>query len=476
MEETLLQLFLRVIGEQPTSVVALPIAGSNRKYLRMCTKKQSFIGVVGTVLEENKAFITIANQFVSKGLPVPRVVGVSDDEMCYLVEDLGDVSLFDSIKKGRETGEFSAQEIELLKKTIAYLPSLQIEGANGFDFSICFPQAAFNYRTVMWDLNYFKYCFLKPAGIECNEEWLENDFEHLASFLLQDKSNTFMYRDFQSRNVMIRNGNPYFIDFQGGRKGPIQYDVASFVYQAKANFSAEVRETLIASYLEALSKYMPVDEVAFRKQLAFFVLFRNLQVLGAYGFRGLVEKKKHFVESIPFAIQNLNEILKNNYFDTHFPYLVSVLQQLIVCYTHQNKPTSPSNLVVKVSSFSYKKGIPEDTTGNGGGYVFDCRAIHNPGKYEQYKQLTGLDKPVIDFLEQDGEILAFLEHIYALADSSVSRYVERGFSSIMFSFGCTGGQHRSVYAAQHVAEYIATRYSVKVELVHREQGIKQQFN
>jgi hypothetical protein len=327
----------------------------------------------------------------------------------------------------------------------------------------------------MWDLNYFKYCFLKPAGIECNEEWLENDFEQLASVLLQQHDDRFMYRDFQSRNVMIRNGNPYFIDFQGGRKGPIQYDVASFVYQAKANFSAEVRETLITTYIAALSKYMPVDEVAFRKQLAFFVLFRNLQVLGAYGFRGLVEKKKHFIESIPFAIQNLNEILKNNFFDTHFPYLVSVLQQLIVRYSQQAKPTNPSNLVVKVSSFSYKKGIPEDTTGNGGGYVFDCRAIHNPGKYEQYKQLTGLDKPVIDFLEKDGEIMPFLEHIYALADASVSRYVERGFSSIMFSFGCTGGQHRSVYAAQHVAEYLAKHYPVKVELVHREQGISQQF-
>ncbi|MBP6230329.1 MAG: phosphotransferase [Paludibacteraceae bacterium] len=474
--EDLIQLFYQLTGENPVSVAELPIAGSNRKYLRLHSSNTTYIGVLGTIIAENRAFIAIARQLHTQGIPVPKVLAVSADEMCYLVEDLGDIALFDSIKTGRETGVFDETQVQLLKQTIAYLPSIQFNGAKNFDFSHCFPQPSFDKRTVLWDLNYFKYCFLKPSAVEFNEENLENEFEKLAEVLLAEPSETFMYRDFQSRNVMLRNGKPSFIDFQGGRKGPLYYDVASFVYQAKANFPSAVREELIATYLTALQPFVCVDVVHFRKQLNLFVLFRNLQVLGAYGFRGLIERKKHFIDSIPFAIQNLRTLLANTHFEIEFPYLVFVLQHLVAVYTKVPIQPTASNLLVKVASFSYKKGIPTDDSGNGGGYVFDCRAIHNPGKYEQYKQLTGLDKPVIDFLEQDGEILAFLEHIYALADSSVSRYVERGFSSIMFSFGCTGGQHRSVYAAQHVAEYIATRYSVKVELVHREQGIKQQFN
>ncbi len=473
--EDLIQLFYQLTGENPVSVVELPIAGSNRKYLRLHSSNTTYIGVLGTIIAENRAFIAIARQLHTQGIPVPKVLAVSADEMCYLVEDLGDIALFDSIKTGRETGVFDETQVQLLKQTIAYLPSIQFNGAKNFDFSHCFPQPSFDKRTVLWDLNYFKYCFLKPSAVEFNEENLENEFEKLAEVLLAEPSETFMYRDFQSRNVMLRNGKPSFIDFQGGRKGPLYYDVASFVYQAKANFPSAVREELIATYLTALQPFVRVDVVHFRKQLNLFVLFRNLQVLGAYGFRGLIERKKHFIDSIPFAIQNLSTLLANTHFEIEFPYLVFVLQRLVAVYTKVPIQPTASNLLVKVASFSYKKGIPADDSGNGGGYVFDCRAIHNPGKYDEYKKLTGLDKEVIAFLEKDGEINDFLEHVYALAHASVKRYVDRGFTSIMFSFGCTGGQHRSVYAAQHVAEYIAANFPVKVDLVHREQGIIQQL-
>ncbi len=473
--EQLLELFKRVFAQKIITITDLPIAGSNRKYLRLHTENTSYIGVIGTIVEENIAFIRLAQHFISQDLPVPKVLAVSEDNLCYIVQDLGDISLFDSIKDASISGVFNHQQKLLLHKTIALLPSLQYKGVDKLDFNDCFPQSIFNKRTVLWDLNYFKYCFLKPAGIECNEEYLENEFELFANTLLNEAFDTFMYRDFQTRNVMLVDNEPYFIDFQGGRKGPIYYDVASFVYQAKANFPADVREELIQTYLQHVQQYQLVDEQKFRNMLVQFVLFRNLQVLGAYGFRGLIERKKHFIESIPFAINNLRQLLEQVDFTQQYPYLVQQLISLINRFPERQKLTELSALVVKVNSFSYKKGIPEDDSGNGGGYVFDCRAIHNPGKYDEYKKLTGLDKPVIDFLEKDGEIIDFLEHVVALADKTVQRYIDRGFSSIMFSFGCTGGQHRSVYAAQHLAKYIASNYPVKVLLCHREQGINQQL-
>jgi hypothetical protein len=361
----------------------------------------------------------------------------------------------------------------MLRKTMRLLPFVQIEGAEEFDFSVCYPQPEFNERSILWDLNYFKYCFLKSTGLDFQENKLEDDFSRLSDILLKSQSNTFMYRDFQSRNVMIKDNEPYFIDFQGGRRGPLYYDVASFLWQAKARFSDELRDELLTDYLHALNELQPVDFQEFRKQLKHFVLFRTLQVLGAYGFRGYFEKKPHFLQSIPFAIENLRTILNDQI--VGYPYLMEVLKQM--CDLKQFQEVSVKKpLVVKVYSFSYKKGIPNDDSGNGGGYVFDCRAVNNPGKYERYTKLTGLDDSVIKFLEDDGEILSFLDQAYSLVDASVKRYKDRGFSNLMVSFGCTGGQHRSVYSAQHMAEHIHRKFGVEVKLIHREQNIEQVFD
>lgn len=323
----------------------------------------------------------------------------------------------------------------------------------------------------MWDLNYFKYCFLKPSGITFDESALEDDFRRLSADLTDGDAVAFMYRDFQSRNVMVHDGQPWFIDFQGGRRGPYLYDVASFLWQARAGFSDELRSELVGEYVDSLSRYITVDETQLRQRLELFVLFRTLQVLGAYGFRGYFERKRHFIDSIPPAIANLRPLIAK--FGDRYDSLCDALRRLteLPAYNQSDKP----GLTVRVYSFSYKKGIPEDPSGNGGGFVFDCRAIHNPGRYDRYKQLSGLDRPVIEFLEHDGEILAFLDHCYALVDASVQRYLSRGFTDLSVSFGCTGGQHRSVYSAQHMAEHLSEKFGVRVELEHREQRIKRTF-
>ena len=467
--ELLAQLYQSYTGEAPTSIEPLPGAGSNRKYFRL-KGKESLIGVYGTSTEENRAFIYMARHFSQKGLPVPRILAEAPDQSAYLQDDLGDTSLFQLIKQGRESGNFSDEETNILKRTIRLLPQIQFEGSKDMDFSYCYPLATFNRRSILWDLNYFKYCFLKATGLEFQENLLEDDFERMADTLLQIEPQVFMYRDFQSRNIMIREEKPYFIDFQGGRKGPFYYDVASFLWQAKANYPDSLRQELLDEYLDALRPYHTIDKEQFLTTLRHFVLFRTLQVLGAYGFRGYFEKKAHFIQSVPYAIENLRQLLETDF--PEYPYLCLMLRKL----TELPQFASIRNrrkLTVRVMSFSYKKGIPEDPSGNGGGYVFDCRAVHNPGKYEQYKQLTGRDKPVIDFLEQDGEILQFLEHVDALADAHVQRFLERGFTNLSICFGCTGGQHRSVYSAEHVAHHLNEKFGVRIRLIHREQHIEQ---
>lgn len=365
---------------------------------------------------------------------------------------------------------FSAQKRKRYK-TAAALADFQVKGARGLNFDVCYPQPEFNSRSVYWDLNYFKYNFLKTTEMEFQEDLLENDFDRMAQNLLQDESESFLYRDFQSRNVMLVDGEPYFIDYQGGRKGPVYYDVASFLWQAKANFPNELRDELIQTYIASLKKYRDVNHAEFVKKLRLFVLFRTLQVLGAYGFRGYFEKKPHFIQSIPFALNNLRELLKDGF--DEYPYLQKILHEMV--NLKQFADTQKRELAVRVFSFAYKKGIPNDTSGNGGGYVFDCRAINNPGKFERYKQYTGRDESVIKFLEDDGEIQAFLGSIFPLIDSHVKRYMERDFTDLMISFGCTGGQHRSVYAAQKTAEHISRKFGIKVSLVHREQNLEQEF-
>ena len=385
---------------------------------------------------------------------------------------------------------------------------MQIRGARELDFSNCYPQPEFDIDSVLFDLNYFKYCFLKATEIDFHELKLEADFRLLAKDLTAEKQDAFLYRDFQARNVMLADHRPFFIDFQGGRKGPYYYDLASFLWQASARYPHKLRRELVYEYYNALKQYTEVPSSHhFVARLSLFVLFRILQVLGAYGFRGYFERKQHFIESIPPAIQNLRELLAMNTQLFPYPHLMDVLRRLcelpqfqqieVVASRADGYKTTERNpykphpqdgpatfskydaqgpLVVRVYSFSYGKGIPEDESGNGGGYVFDCRSTHNPGRYEPYKKLTGLDEPVIRFLEDDGEILTFLDSVYKLADAHVRRYIQRGFTSLMFCFGCTGGQHRSVYSAQHLAEHIHRKFGIEVRVVHREQGISQVFH
>lgn len=470
-KDILNKLYLSHFGEQPQNIEELPASGSNRHYFRL-HGPQTAIGVLGESLPENEAFLYMAKHFRSKGLNVPQVFAQSADSMAYIQEDLGDNLLFNYIEKGRKTSVFSDGEKRMLAKTISRLCDFQFRGAEDMDFSVCIPVPDFNERSIFWDLNYFKYCFLKATGLDFSECKLEDDFHNLTDTLLKSKTKVFMYRDFQSRNVMLKDDEPWFIDFQGGRRGPLYYDVASFLWQAKANFPNSLRNELIDVYIDRLKQYQDVDADHFRARLRHFVLFRTLQVLGAYGFRGYFEKKPHFMQSVPFAIHNLRELLHEPY--AEYPYLSELLRKLVDMKQFSDG-LQKRQLTVKVMSFAYKKGIPNDTSGNGGGYVFDCRAVNNPGKYERYQGFTGIDEPVIKFLEQDGEMEVFLKNAYELVDASVKRYMERGFTNLMVCFGCTGGQHRSVYGAQHMAEHIHKKFNIKVELIHREQDIEQIF-
>lgn len=490
----LLALYKNWAGQEPARLETLAGAGSNRKYYRLYDEKgHSVIGVIGTSCEENTTFVYLSGFFRSQGIAVPEILATDETCICYLQTDLGNLSLYDALANGRKHGgKYDNYELELLKRTISELPKIQYCARNGMDFSHCYPMPEMNHEAIMFDLNYFKYCFLKPSGIDFHEMKLEEDFQALAADLLKESSDTFLYRDFQARNVMLSpQGFPCFIDYQGGRKGPREYDVASFLWQASAHYSQALRDELIQTYLEALKPYDSVEPEYFRSRLNLFVFFRTLQVLGAYGLRGYCERKQYFIDSIPSAIENLRVLLEQEI--CSYPYLKQVLWRLVQAPQFQNETESDKTkislssekimsksidtetLKVSVISFSYRKGIPEDPSGNGGGYVFDCRAVHNPGKYEPYKKLTGLDEPVIRFLEDDGEILTFLKSVYALADAHVERYIQRGFTHLMLCFGCTGGQHRSVYSAQHLAVHLHERFGIEVEVVHREQGISTKF-
>lgn len=507
--EKLINLYRAWCGRQPRYCRQLSGAGSNRTYIRITGGEgQTVIGVIGTSRDENHAFVSLARHFTNKRLPVPEILAVSGDELRYLQTDLGDVSLFDAIRGGRDAGgRYNQHEKQLLVNAIKVLPDIQIRGAQGLDWNCCYPQPEFNVDSVRFDLNYFKYCFLKATELDFHELKLEANFRMFAKDLVSEPSNSFLYRDFQARNIMLDGQDkPYFIDFQGGRKGPFYYDLASFLWQASAKYPFKLRRELVYEYYYSLKNYTEVPSVRhFVERLSQFVLFRMLQVLGAYGFRGYFERKKYFLDSIPPAMENLRDLLKIGPQAFPYPYLMEILERLTqlpqfapaevsapvrrdgfrtsdsnIYEAHpQDGPATFSKydgkgpLVVRVFSFSYRKGIPEDSSGNGGGYVFDCRSTHNPGRYEPYKKLTGLDESVIRFLEDDGEILTFLAHIYDLADHHVQRYIQRGFTSLMFSFGCTGGQHRSVYCAQHLAEHLHEKFGIEVHITHREQGISQ---
>ena len=491
----LIELYKNTTGFVPDNIEKLNEAGSNRKYFRLHSKNntpESVIGVIGTSADENKAFYNLAILFSNKNIRVPKVYSISNDYICYLQEDLGDISLFDFIKNGRiHSGNYDENEKNMIERVIRDLPHIQLQMNDSTVFQQCYPFKRMDRNSVMFDLNYFKYCYLKLNGLDFNEVKLQDDLDAMADDILNVNEYGFQYRDFQARNVLLKNDKPYYIDFQGGRCGPIYYDLVSFLWQASSRFSDKLRAYMVNAYLDELKKMrgVNVNEDDFKMKINVFVLFRTLQVLGAYGYRGLWEKKQHFIDSIPLALNNLSELINNGVCD-NYNYLKQVAINLVSCKdevigedhnstlelikndkSYLKKGDKP--LIVRVFSFSYKKGIPQDDSGNGGGYVFDCRSTHNPGRYEQYKHISGLDKPVIDFLEQDGEILKFLDSVYKLADFHVKRYIDRGFTNLMFAFGCTGGQHRSVYAAQHLAQHINRNFGVEVHIFHREQNIKQ---
>lgn len=496
--QQLILLYKETFGVAPVKVETLPKAGSNRQYVRMTADTEakascpaSVIGVIGTDVAENHAFVYLALHFAEHHLPVPEIYAVSEDQSRYLQQDLGNRSLYAAVAHGRDGGgEYNEDEIQLLHRTVRLLPHVQIEGAEGLNFNELLEPIEFNRRAALFDLHYFKYCFLKTTDLPVNEVALEDDFERFADDLVacSEGHTSFLYRDFQGRNVMLSNDDePYLIDFQGGQRGPIHYDVASFLWQASAKYPQRLREELIRDYMDELASLISFDREAFREHLMLFVLFRLMQVLGAYGLRGYVERKQYFLNSIPHAIASLRRLLLEGV-AAPYPILEDTLRRMVDLprfneISSKPQPTAEflkkeaererKPLVVRVFSFSYKRGIPADESGNGGGYVFDCRSTHNPGRYEPYKKITGLDPAVIKFLEDDGEILTFLDSVYALADAHCARYIERGFTDLMFSFGCTGGQHRSVYSAQHVAEHLNAKFGIEVRIVHREQGITQ---
>ncbi len=498
--EQLKALYAATFGAPPAQVVPLEAAGSNRRYYRLAAPsaaagRPTVVGVVGTSAEENATFCALARALAERGVAVPEVYAASADAMRYLQQDLGSVSLFDFIAQGRaDGGRYTGRERAMLRRVMSDLPHIQLRCADSRVYDLCRPLRSMDADSVGFDLNYFKYCYLKLSGAEFDELRLERDFRALTADLLRVEEQGFMYRDFQARNVMLVGGVPHYIDFQGGRRGPVYYDVASFLWQASARYPDELKDELADAYLASLHAYIPVAKPAFMARLRRFALFRTLQVLGAYGFRGLWERKPHFVSSIAPAVANLAQLARTDAGEP-YPYLRRLAGELAARTPQgaQAPPAPPqpspraaataaprrvpadSPLRVRVYSFSYKKGIPPDESGNGGGYVFDCRGVHNPGRYERYQSLTGLDRPVVEFLEGDGEILRFMQSVYSLAEAHVLRYAERGFSHLMFAFGCTGGQHRSVYAAQHLAERLHDTLGVRVSLCHREQDIRQEL-
>ncbi len=462
-------LFENHFNEKVEIFELLPPSGSYREYCRLKNSTRSVIGALNIDIKENTAFLSFTNHFRKIGLPVPEVYAVSSDLKKYLQEDLGDTTLFDFLSTTRENEGFSENIVDEYKKVLKVLPKIQIIAGKDIDYSVCYPRAAFDKQSMMWDLNYFKYYFLKLAKIHFDEQSLEDDFQLFTNYLLSVNSGFFLYRDFQSRNVMLKDDEVFFIDYQGGRQGALQYDLASLLYDGKADIPQSVRNKLFDYYLSELKKYMTVDQQEFTVYFKGFVLIRIMQAMGAYGFRGFYEKKEHFLKSIPFALKNLEYLLKDMNLPIELPELFNVLEQLVQSEFLKEIGQDKSNLTVTITSFSYKKGIPVDKSGNGGGHVFDCRAINNPGRYPEYRELTGRDLPVQEFLEHKSEIGIFLNAVKTLIDQSVKVYLERDFTHLSVSFGCTGGQHRSVYSAEKIASYLQNNYPVNVVLVHREQ-------
>lgn len=469
VKNKLQQLYKNHFGFEPETFEMLPLSGSYREYARLRAGSVSVIGAYNADVKENKAFLTFSRQLAESGIPVPEIYIVNEMQTLYLQEDLGNVTLFDFISEVRKNEGFSRTIVDEYKKVLAVLPQIQVTAGQQIDYSVCYPRAAFDKQSMLWDLSYFKYYFLKLARIQFDEQLLEDDFLRFADYLLSADSNFFMYRDFQSRNVMLKNGGVYFIDYQGGRKGALQYDLASLLYDGKADIPQQTRNELFEFYLDQLENIIPVDRYEFIRFFRGFVIIRIMQAMGAYGFRGFYEKKEHFLKSIPYALDNLDYLLKRLDLPVDLPELTRVLKAVTESSFLRSIAQEPHNLTVRITSFSYKKGIPVDPSGNGGGFVFDCRAINNPGRIAEYKPLTGKDLEVQQFLEEKSEMKQFLNGVTLLVDQSVKNYIDRGFSHLSVNFGCTGGRHRSVYAAEKLANHVRNNFPVNVVLVHTEQ-------
>jgi aminoglycoside/choline kinase family phosphotransferase len=450
------------------------LGGSGRKIIRLTAGKINAIGILYAGREENKAFLEFSRHFRKHGLPVPEIYGENLDEGAYLEQDLGDTTLFDWLTSRRKGDEIPPEVIDVYRKVVAILPRFQIEAARNLDYSVCYPRGSFDRQSIAWDLNYFKYYFLRLAGIPFSEQALEDDFNVLTEFLLEAQSDYFLYRDFQSRNIMLRDGQPYFLDYQGGRKGALQYDIASLLYDAKADLPPQLRQQLLDHYLDTLtagffdSKRADLQREAFLRHYYAYVYVRIMQALGAYGFRGFYERKAHFLQSVPYALKNLRWLLHNVTLPIALPTLISAFHEMLRSEKLLGLASDAENLVIKIFSFSFHRGLPHDDTGNGGGFVFDGRSLPNPGREERFKSLTGRDVPVIEYLSREESVHQFLASVMSLIDASVSSYQKRGFKHLMVSFGCTGGQHRSVYLAEQLAKHFNGRTGVNVVVRHRE--------
>ena len=480
--DVLERLFEQRFGSPPAQVEPLQgqLGASGRRIIRLAGARTTAIGILYDVREENTAFLEFSRHFRRHGLPVPEIYAADLDQGAYLEEDLGDTTLFEFLSEHRKGSEIAAAVVEAYRKALAVLPRFQVEVGRDLNYEVCYPRASFDRQSIAWDLNYFKYYFLRLAGIAFNEQALEDDFVRLTDFLLTADQDYFLYRDFQSRNVMLRGGDPFFVDYQGGRKGALQYDPASILFDAKADLPSALREQLLSYYLDQLGGFISLDRTEFMRHYYAYVYVRLMQALGAYGFRGFYERKPLFLQSVPYALKNLRWLLHNVEIPVVLPTLMEAFQAMLASEKLQAitteieravpHPPKPSlGLAVRISSFSFHRGGPPvDESGNGGGFVFDGRSLPNPGREERFKALTGKDAPVIDYLNQQESVGQFFASASSLIDTSVEEYKRRGFKNLMVSFGCTGGQHRSVYLAERLAKHLSGRHGIEVTLHHRE--------
>jgi aminoglycoside/choline kinase family phosphotransferase len=464
------RLFERHFGSPVTRVQPLQgeLGGSGRQIIRLTGAKNAAIGIVYGVREENAAFLEFSRHFRKHGLPVPEIYGEDLDHGVYLEEDLGNTTLYEFLSKNRSGEKIARPVVEAYRKVAEILPRFQVQAGRDLNYKVCYPIGSFDRQSIAWDLNYFKYYFLRLAGVPFNEHALEDDFGRLTDFLMTASREYFLYRDFQSRNIMLRDGQPFFVDYQGGRKGALQYDIASLLFDAKADLPPELRQELLDHYLDALGKYVRLDRDVFMKHYYAHVYVRILQALGAYGFRGFYERKTHFLQSVPYAMKNLRWLLHNVKLPIELPTLMGAFQGMLASEKLRVLDAEGGNIALRIFSFSFHHSFPKDETGNGGGFVFDARSLPNPGREERFKPLTGKDGPVIEYLGLQESMHQFLDSVKALVDASVSSYRQRGFKHLMVSFGCTGGQHRSVYLAEQLAKHFRARKGVEVAVRHLE--------